>query len=114
MACCGQKREALIQSSNVSRFGSVPTAPPQTPARFTSFADPSPAPPVMAARPVVGVPFGAPFGAVSLRYLARSPIVVRGPVSGIEYRFSAAQPVQRVARADREALLRTGHFSAHD
>ena len=48
---------------------------------------------------------------VSLRYLARSAIVVRGPSTGIEYHFSAAQPVQRVARADREALLRSGHFS---
>ena len=84
--------------------------PATTPARFTSFADPRPAPSAIAVRPGVV----APFGAVSLRYLARSPIVVRGPVSGIEYRFSAAQPVQRVARADREALLRTGHFSAHD
>ena len=92
--------------------------PATTPARFTSFADAPPAPPAMALRPAVaapiGSPFGSPFGAVGLRYLARSPIVVRGPVSGIEYRFSAAQPVQRVARADREALLRTGHFSLHD
>ena len=86
----------------------------QTPSRSTSFADARPAPPAIAPRPAVVAPFGAPFGAVSLRYLARSPIVVRGPVSGIEYRFSAAQPVQRVARADREALLRTGHFSPHD
>ena len=82
----------------------------RTPSRSTSFADPRPAPPAIAPRP----PVVAPFGAVGLRYLARSPIVVRGPVSGIEYRFSAAQPVQRVARADREALLRTGHFSPHD
>ena len=88
--------------------------PATTPARFTSFADAPPAPPAMALRPAVAAPIGAPFGAVGLRYLARSPIVVRGPVSGIEYRFSAAQPVQRVARADREALLRTGHFSLHD
>ena len=118
MACCGQKREALTQSSNVTRPRSAQPTAATTPARFTSFADARPAPPVMALRPAgaapVGAAFGAPFGAVSLRYLARSPIVVRGPVSGIEYRFSAAQPVQRVARADREALLRTGHFSLHD
>ena len=62
--------------------------------------------------PVAALPPMSPlsFGAVGLRYLSRSPIVVRGPSSGAEYRFSAAQPVQRVARADREALLRTGHF----
>ena len=120
MACCGQKRQALIQSSTVARSGSVPvqmqvqTAPPRTPDRSTSFAEPRLAPPATAPRPALGATFGVPFGAVALRYLARSPIVVRGPVSGFEYRFSAAQPVQRVARADREALLRTGHFSPHD
>ena len=122
MACCGQKREALIQSSTVIHPNSLQPTAATTPARFTSFADARPAPPAMVPRPagaapvgaLFGAPFGAPFGAVSLRYLARSPIVVRGPVSGIEYRFSAAQPVQRVARADREALLRTGHFSLHD
>jgi hypothetical protein len=48
---------------------------------------------------------------VNLRYLARSAIVVRGPATGAQYHFSAAQPVQRVARADRDALLRSGHFS---
>ena len=88
--------------------------PAQTSSRSTSFADPRPAPPAIAPRPAVVAPVVVPYGAVGLRYLARSPIIVRGPVSGIEYRFSAAQPVQRVARADREALLRTGHFSAHD
>ncbi|MBR0670487.1 hypothetical protein [Neoroseomonas soli] len=50
------------------------------------------------------------FGAVSLRYLARTAIIVRGPATGTEYRFSGVQPVQRVARADHDALLRTGHF----
>ncbi len=57
------------------------------------------------------MPAALQFGAGGLRYLARSPIVVRGPATGIEYRFSAAQPVRLVARADRDALLRTGHFS---
>jgi hypothetical protein len=45
-----------------------------------------------------------------LRYLARSPIIVRGATSGREYRFSAAEPMQRVARADIEPLLRTPYF----
>jgi hypothetical protein len=52
-----------------------------------------------------------PLGAVALCYLARSPIVVRGSVSGREYRFSAAAPVQLVARADVEPLLSTAHFA---
>ena len=51
------------------------------------------------------------FAAQALRYLARSPIIVQGPSTGVQYRFSAAQPVQRVARADCEALLRSGHFA---
>ncbi len=55
-------------------------------------------------------PASSLFAAVNLRYLARSPIVVRGSATATEYHFSAAQPVQRVARADREGLLRTGHF----
>jgi hypothetical protein len=45
-----------------------------------------------------------------LRYLARSPIVVRGSASGQVYRFSAQAPVQRVARVDAELLLASGHF----
>lgn len=55
-------------------------------------------------------PAASLFGAVTLRYLARSSVVVRGPITGMTYRFSAAEPVQRVARADRDALLRSGHF----
>jgi hypothetical protein len=53
----------------------------------------------------------SPFGAVRLRYLARPAVLVRGPVTGATYRFSGAEPVQPVARADRDALLRTGHFA---
>lgn len=56
-------------------------------------------------------PAASLFGGVALRYLARSPVAVRGPVTGMEYRFSGADPVQPVARADRDALLQTGHFA---
>jgi hypothetical protein len=82
------------------------------PARSTSFAEARPTARTSAPwSAALAVPAPASFGAVSLRYLARSPIIVRGPATGTEYRFSAAHPVQRVARADREALLRSGHFS---
>jgi hypothetical protein len=47
---------------------------------------------------------------VRLAYLERSAIRVRGPSTGSEYRFSAAQQVQHVALADAEALLRTHYF----
>lgn len=86
--------------------------PARTPARSASFADPRPPGPGIAPRPAaVAAAAPVPFGALGLRYLARSPIIVRGPATGIEYRFSAARPVQQVARADRDALLRTGHFT---
>ena len=110
MACCGQKREALAASSspNIARLSQQPV-PAWTPSLSTSFADPRPPTPTVAPRPAAAAPPIA-FGAVALRYLSRSSIVVRGPSSGAEYRFSADRPVQRVARVDRDALLRTGHF----
>lgn len=50
------------------------------------------------------------FGAVRLRYLARPPILVHGVASGRSYRFSGADPVRDVARADVAVLLASGHF----
>lgn len=50
------------------------------------------------------------FDSIRLRYLARSPILVRGTSSGRAYRFSGEEPVQRVARADAQHLLASGHF----
>ncbi len=100
MSCCGQKRETLA----THRPPSLPTPAP-TPARFTSFAKP-PAPATVA-QPVAAL---VGLGNLGLRYLARSAVQVRGPSTGRMYQFSAAQPVQRVARADSEALLRSGHF----
>lgn len=50
------------------------------------------------------------FGAIRLRYLARSPISVRGTASGRTYRFSREAPVQSVAGADAQLLLASGHF----
>lgn len=47
---------------------------------------------------------------VRLRYLERSPVLVRGPVTGRQYEFSGSRPVQRVDGRDAEALLRTGFF----
>ena len=47
---------------------------------------------------------------VRLRYLERSPILVRGPASGQQYRFSADQPIQSVDARDAESLLGTRYF----
>ena len=102
MGCCGQKREALA----TNRLPSLPT-PVQAPlpTRFTAFAKPLVVAPV-----VPPVPKPASLGSLGLRYLARSAVQVRGPSTGCIYHFSAAQPLQRVARSDSEALLRSGHF----
>ncbi|HYM68754.1 MAG TPA: hypothetical protein VEZ44_04100 [bacterium] len=45
-----------------------------------------------------------------LQYQEKSPIVVRGPVTGRSYQFSGARAVQAVDAGDAEALLRTGFF----
>lgn len=47
---------------------------------------------------------------VPLRYLEKSPIQVRGPVTGRRYEFSGAHPVQAVDPGDAAALLRTRFF----
>jgi hypothetical protein len=47
---------------------------------------------------------------VQLRYIERSPILVRGPVTGRQYQFSASHPVETIDVCDAAALLRTGFF----
>ncbi len=49
-------------------------------------------------------------GTILLKYRAGGPIVVAGPATGKRYRFSVAEPLQLVARADAERLLATGLF----
>lgn len=87
-------------------------APSMTPARPASFAEAKPQKPTLPAPPAP-VEHAAPnlvLDAIRLRYLARSPILVRGTTSGRAYRFSGAEPVQSVARADAQPLLASGHF----
>ena len=45
-----------------------------------------------------------------LRYVERQGVVVRGPASGVEYRFTAENPVQSVEVRDVDSLLRSGLF----
>jgi hypothetical protein len=52
----------------------------------------------------------ATMGMATLRYLASAPIQVIGPVTRATYRFSREAPLQRIARADAESLLASGHF----
>ena len=45
-----------------------------------------------------------------LRYVQRNAVMVRGPASGAEHRFSAESPVQSVDVREADALLRSGLF----
>ncbi len=49
-------------------------------------------------------------GSVTLRYKERSPVRVRGPVTGQEYSFSPAEPEQAVDARDADALVATRFF----
>ncbi len=51
------------------------------------------------------------WSSVQLRYLERSPIRVRGPVTGKHYDFSAADPIAPVEARDADSLLRTRFFA---
>jgi len=91
MGCCGQGRAEL-------RGMTTPAAPTTGPERPVAAA--------ATARPVEGVGVGG----IMLRYLERSPIQARGPVTGRQYAFSGEQPVRAVDRRDAEGLLQTGFF----
>jgi len=52
----------------------------------------------------------SPVATASLRYLKQGGVVVRGPVTGRQYSFTVAQPVQTVDKRDAEHLLRTSRF----
>lgn len=107
MSCCGGKRMELRGNTQLS-----PRLNVRMPASFGPSADSARSPSAATPRPAPARPSPPPvqFGAVVMRYLARAPIVVRGPVTRTEYRFSGAEPLQRVARADVEPLLASGYF----
>ena len=86
MSCCGQKREALV---NTDRF--VEKA-----ARDLVSARVAPPPP--AAGPTV-----------TLRMRDRSPMVVQG-ASGKRYQFHGAGSMQAIDKHDAELLLASGLF----
>jgi hypothetical protein len=68
---------------------------------------PPPAPPVPAPATATGA-------RCALRYLARTPVVLRGAATGIEYRFDAQRAERLVDVRDAEALLRTPFFRRAD
>ena len=84
MPCCGQKRaQATNSQTRTAQHPSLPLAP----------TDP-----------------GSELNNVPLRYLANTPVMVRGPVTGTPYYFSDAQRVLRVQLVDAEGLLKTQFF----
>ena len=108
MGCCGQGRTELKTGAQTNRRrnnGATATAAP-------SIDPPEPAAPARpgGAAAMPQSPLATVLGEVTLRYLARSSVVVVGPFSGKLYRFSGLAPVQRVARADAESLVASGHF----
>jgi len=70
---------------------------------------PLPAAPASTSPASVPQAFGS-HSSVPLRYLEKSPIQLRGPVTGRRYEFSSAHPVQPVDARDASALLRTRFF----
>ena len=85
MACCGRQARA---------YGLIGAGAPAT-ARPASVA-------------VIGPSVRSD---IVLRYQLRTHVMVRGPVTGRSYTFSAGQPMQRVDARDAAALLRTRYFT---
>jgi hypothetical protein len=54
--------------------------------------------------------FQRDYATVNLRYTESSPIRVCGPVTGRDYEFSGANPVQSVDARDADLLLRARFF----
>ena len=109
MGCCGQNRAALIGTES-----SRPSFQPGE-SRLKAAAASVPAPahsPPTAKSSVPSAPRTATDFArsVLVRYLARSPVLVHGPVSGRAYQFSATRPVQPVDARDLPALLNSQCF----
>jgi hypothetical protein len=106
--CCGQKRATMTQG-NVNH-----TVLNQTMPRSNSIATPAraTAPAVISSVAQTAGAALAPAGwsSVGVRYLEKSPIRVRGPVTGIQYEFSAVNAVRSVDSRDAESLLGTRFF----
>lgn len=121
--CCGHKRSALRSGANHRPFripqgttlsqhqteplltvplSAVPTEPPS--ARYEKGGTILPA----VNRPAT--PIATQHFSVNLRYLQASPIRVRGSVSGRQYEFSAAHPVQAIDARDATPLLQSRLF----
>jgi hypothetical protein len=121
--CCGQNRTALRNSQSQVTTRTVPqynSGNSQVQAVRTQLPSRS-ASPTASPRPPVSTPSGSdqrqaptpvstPQPTINVRYLERSPIRVRGLVSGRSYEFSGTAPVQPVDARDATSFLNTRFF----
>ena len=121
--CCGQKRSELRNSQTQWTTQSVPQyvpgnsaspavrTQPWTPQGMQAASPHPPAyPQTRSVQPQVPAPVSTPQSAVSVRYLEKSAIRVRGLVTGVSYEFSGAAPIQHVDARDAASLLNTRFF----
>ena len=121
--CCGQNRTALRNSQLQGTTRTVPqytsansparavhTQPATPPAMHVASPRPVGFPQTRGVQPQTRAPLSVPQSSVSVRYLEKSPIRVRGLVSGKSYQFSGAAPIQQVDARDASALLNTRFF----
>lgn len=87
MACCGQKRDAVATEMRTAQI----------------------IPPVREVRAEIR-PAQSTEKTVTLRYRARSGVVVHGPVTGTRYQFASSGSMQAVDRRDADGLTGTGMF----
>ena len=122
MACCGKNRARTINASPPGNTQLVSgnlrqatVGQPSPPGKSAVFSQPRPA--AQPASPGAGQPaqgWTGPRPPVNVRYLEKSPVLVRGPATSRQYEFSLARPVQAVEAHDAEALLRTRFFRRDD
>ena len=103
MGCCGQKRSQPP--------GAMPaTLRPVWPVPVVQRLDRHPASTGDGFARAMHGPAAVVARGVLLRYRERARVLVRGPVTGRPYEFSAEQPTQVVEARDVEALLLTRYF----
>ena len=123
--CCGQKRTELRNSQtqwttpNVHPYGSANSeaqaarshAPTAATAPTTQKTSPQRGANLQTRRiqPQVATATST-YSSISVRYMEKSPIRVRGMASGMSYEFSGSRPVQQVDARDATSLLNTRFF----
>ncbi|MBS1787506.1 MAG: hypothetical protein JST85_07290 [Acidobacteria bacterium] len=94
MACCGQKRQALSKSVELT---TSPILQSQTADSNLGIGRDQPG----------HIAVGSSQNTVLIRYLQGSPLYIRGAVTGRQYLFSAAQPVLAVDARDGDGFLKS-------